>query len=605
MINLHKNNLDLATSPYVQQHKDNPIHWQEWSNEVLDYAKKHNKIIFLSVGYAACHWCHVMAQESFSNVQIALYLNQHFVCIKVDREQRPDIDSYMMNFMHETQGQGGWPLNVFITPDVKPFLAVTYLPLNSRYGLPGFLDVLKNVKEIYDTQKNTIPTYRPHIHTAKNAEDVEEKNLIQAIKNNLVKDGFSYGPQFPPHNTLLFLLHYYEQNKDREIKVILEKMLDVMAKSGLHDHLQGGFYRYCVDESWTIPHFEKMLYDQAMLLWVYSLAFKVLGKPSYKTIAEKIITCLEETFVNNMYYTAHDADTNHREGVTYIWDSQELQQHLTTEEFTAFSKVYLLEPNFEGKIHLLKQQNSFLPVIEQKLLTFRKKRTQPFTDTKYITSWNALLGIGLIVSYRSLGNNIAKVKAQLLFKTLLKEHYFDGRLHHSSSAGKLQAGEFLEDYASMLLFATYLYEETGEYKDLIEIWYTKLDKFYDTKYTNWLESKTTDFISIPAQTSDHPTPSSASLAEMAKLRATIILRKEYLPAMYKQPLHHDFFNLMASMSQGQWHIIHTPHRIEWQHLPSNSMQIYDKQIQDCYQQKCLEFKDITKLLESIKYLPKL
>ena len=262
MINFNKNNLDQAASLYLQQHKDNPIHWQEWSTEVLEHAKKNQKIILVSVGYAACHWCHVMAQEAFSNKEIALFLNQHFVCIKVDREQRPDIDHYMMNFMQETQGQGGWPLNVFLTPDQKPFLAVTYVPITDGYGLPGFLDLLQHIQKSYQQQGPKIPTYHPHTHAL---ELVEEQQLIEVIKNYFTGAGFGAGPQFPPHNTLLFLLSWYEQHKDREIKDILEKILDVMAQGGLHDHLQGGFYRYCIDESWTIPHFEKMLYDQAKI----------------------------------------------------------------------------------------------------------------------------------------------------------------------------------------------------------------------------------------------------------------------------------------------------------------------------------------------------
>src|SRR3989344_5932399 len=311
-----RNNLDKATSPYLQQHKENPIYWQEWSKEVLEYAKKNSKIIVVSVGYAACHWCHVMANEAFSNKEIADFLNKHFVSIKVDKEQRPDIDNYMMAFIQETQGQGGWPLNIFLTPDLKPFLAVTYVPIEPRFSLPGFIYLLRNVKGTYDKHQREIREYLPIFHKG---EDSEEQHIIQAIKNNFINNGFGFGAMFPPHNTLLFLLSYYEKNKGAGIKDILEKILDAMAMNGLHDHLQGGFYRYCVDGSWTIPHFEKMLYDQAMLLWVYSIAYKVFKKPGYKIILEKIIECLEDTYYGGLYYTAHDADTDHQEGGTYLW----------------------------------------------------------------------------------------------------------------------------------------------------------------------------------------------------------------------------------------------------------------------------------------------
>ncbi len=595
MINFNKNNLDQSSSPYLQQHKNNPIHWQEWSQEVLDYAQNNNKIILVSVGYATCHWCHVMAKEAFSNIEIANYLNQHFICIKVDKEQRPDIDQYLMHFMQETNGHGGWPLNVFLTSDQKPFLALTYVPLTPQYGLPGFLDILQHIQQSNQQQHSKIPQYHPQIHTS---EHIEEQQLIEVIKNNFTGTGFSHGPQFPPHNTLLFLLTWYEQHKDKEIKNILEKILNVMATGGLHDHLQGGFYRYCIDDSWTIPHFEKMLYDQALHLWVYSLAYKILKKPEYKIITEKIITCLEDSYANKLYYAAHDADTNHHEGSTYIWDRAEIQQHLTNEEFTQFQQIYTLEQNFESKIHLIKKTNTFLPEIEQKLLQLRKKRTQPFTDKKYITSWNALLGIGLLMNYRYCNNNLAKVKAKLLFNTILKEHYPQEKLHHSSYQGKLQPGEFLEDYATLLLFATYLYEDTGEYKDIIATLYTQLQKFQHKRNPEqWKESITTDFIEIPAQTYDHPIPSSLSLAIMAQQRAAIILEKEYDRTEYKHPFQHDFYNLTPLLNHA--HIIHLPHPIQWQHLPSTSMQLYGSTIQDCYQHHCIEYKDITQLLADI------
>ncbi len=591
MIHLNRNNLEQATSPYLQQHRDNPIHWQEWSREVLEYAKMNDKIILVSVGYATCHWCHVMAQEAFSNKEIADFLNEHFVCIKVDREQRPDIDSYMMNFMQETQGHGGWPLNVFLTADQKPFLAVTYVPITPRHGLPGFLDLLEHVQQSYRQYASQISSYDYHLPAA---EDVEEEQLIKAIKSNFTGTGFTPGPQFPPHNTVLFLLSWYEQHKDREIKDVLEKILEIMATGGLHDHLQGGFYRYCIDESWTIPHFEKMLYDQAMHLWVYSMAYKILKKPVYKTIVEKILTCLEDSYADNLYYAAHDADTEHDEGSTYVWDMVELQQHLNEEEYQRFQQVYRLEKNFEGKIHLIKRSNAFLPEVEEKLLRLRKKRKQPFTDRKYITSWNALIGIGLLMADRHCNNRMAKVKAKLLFNNILSKHYHKGRLHHSSYDGKLQSSEFLEDYAAVLLFATYLYEETGEHKELIATLFTQLQTFH---HGQWMESKNTDFREIPAQTYDHPIPASASLAAMAKRRAEIILGKEYVVAEYKSPLQYDFYNLIALMKQ--WHIIHIPHQIEWKHLPANSMQVYGSKIQDCYQYKCVEYQDVTQLLAGL------
>ncbi|MEK6874556.1 MAG: DUF255 domain-containing protein [Nanoarchaeota archaeon] len=594
MINFKKNNLDKSSSPYLLQHKDNPIYWQEWSSEVLEYARKNDKILFVSVGYATCHWCHVMAAEAFSDKDVADFLNANVVSIKVDKEQRPDIDNYMISFIQETQGQGGWPLNVFLTPDAKPFVAVTYIPIEPHYGLSGFLDLLRKVKEAYERYKGEIQRYLPLI---REEQSVEEQDIVQIIKDSFFKNGFGSGVQFPPHNTLLFLLSYYENNNDNEIKKIIENILDVMMMRGLHDHLQGGFFRYCTDASWTIPHFEKMLYDQAMHVWVYGVAYKILKKPEYKTIVEKIIICLEDTYAHDgLYYTAHDADTNHQEGRTYLWDKEELSKELSTSEYKQFVELYESENNFEGRIHIIKKNNLFLNETEKTLLQIRNKREQPFTDKKFLTSSNALIGIGLIIAYRSLGDQVLRQKAIALFENILEKHYHHGVLYHSSYDGKLQSGEFLEDYAAILLYATYMYEETGEYKDKIEELYSKLCEFY---VKDWIESRSDDFMMILAQTTDHPTPSSASLAEMAQLRACILLRKPYSPMKYKQSLQHDFFNLMAFVSKGNWHVLHTPHKIEWNHLPSNCIQIRDARILDCYKQKCLEYNDVSELLASL------
>ncbi|MEK6867923.1 MAG: DUF255 domain-containing protein, partial [Nanoarchaeota archaeon] len=449
MINFNQNNLNKSSSPYLQQHRNNPIHWQEWSLEVLEYAKKQNKLLFVSVGYATCHWCHVMAAEAFENKEIAQFLNEHFIAIKVDREQRPDIDQYMMAFLIEQQGHGGWPLNVILTPDQKPMLAMTYVPITAKYGMPGFLDILKHTIHIEAQQKDAL---QPFIIEQQIPTSVEEKELITSYKShfNSHYGGFGHGPQFPPHNTLLFLLYYSQTLSDhknqedqaikKEIFAMLEKTLDVMATRGLHDHLQGGFYRYCVDSDWTIPHFEKMLYDQALLLWVYSAAYKVFAKEAYKMVAEKIMQCLEETYRNHenendndeLYYSGHDADTAHEEGATYIWSKKELQEILFPVEFSQFSDLYLIleNGNFEEKNHFIKKKLEFFPEIEQKLLQHRKKRVQPFVDKKKITSWNAFTGIGLLMYWRATGKKEIKEKAKQLYTSLLKKHFIAGKLSH-------------------------------------------------------------------------------------------------------------------------------------------------------------------------------
>jgi len=367
---------------------------------------------------------------------------------------------------------------------------------------------------------------------------------------------------------------------------MVEHTLDAMALRGLHDHLQGGFYRYCVDRAWTMPHFEKMLYDQAMLLWEYAAAYKVLGKEHYKEIVQKIIVSLG-TFGDDLYVSSHDADTDHHEGQTYLWSEDEITQALTEEERKQFYNVYLI---VEG--HLLKKKPIYLE-LEKKLLAIRIKRAQPFVDKKIITSWNAILGVGLVIASRYTGAGLEK--AETLFKRLLEKHYKDGRLCHSS-LHHVQSEAFLEDYASVLLLATYLYEETGKHRDIIEELAKKLLVY---KKDEWMEITQDDFRSVRADTRDHPTPSAVSLAEMALLRKKILFDEPYEPLAYKGGLDHDFYNLAASISEGNWHIIHSPEKIDWKKLPLNCIQVRSKQIQGCYAMRCEIFESTEELLKTV------
>ncbi|MBI4019748.1 MAG: thioredoxin domain-containing protein [Candidatus Aenigmarchaeota archaeon] len=548
MADFTRNNLDKATSPYLQQHKGNPIHWQEWSAEAVEYARKEGRLLFVSVGYSTCHWCHVMAGEAFEDKEVADYLNRHFVPIKVDREQRPDIDHYLMAFCVETTGSGGWPLNVIMAPDIRPVTAMTYVPVEPKYGMAGLIDILQAARDYYEERKDKIREYHP---PAENQTNFTKEQVIKEIKSGFDDEngGFGHGMKFPPHNTLLFLLQYYEKHKNEEIRHVLEKTLDVIMMRGLHDHLQGGFYRYCTDSSWTIPHFEKMLYDQAMLLWVYSWASKVLGKYEYRIVAEMIIKCLEETFEGDgLFYSAHDADTNHEEGGTYLWTKTELENALSTGEFRRLAELYDItdKGNLEGKNHLIKKEGLRLDDIENKLLKIRKAREQPFIDKKVITSWNALAGIGLLMAHRHAGTAGAKEKSELLFKKLMEKHYIDGKLYHSSLDNNIQKNEFLEDYASMLLFASLLHEETGDKKGVMEELYKKTMEF---KKEHWVENKVGDFIETPAQQMDHPAPSSVSLADFAVFRAASILGNEAEKPGYGKPLERDFASLAALISR--------------------------------------------------------
>lgn len=591
MTDFHRNNLDKASSPYLQQHKNNPVWWQGWGKETLEYARQTAKPLFASVGYATCHWCHAMANEAFSDKGVAQYLNENFVSMKVDREQRPDIDHFLMAFIVQTQGQGGWPLNVFLTPDLKPFLALTYAPLQPRYGMPAFIQVLQMAKEAYEKRKGKIPAFAPQKPMQGN---FEEPEVIGGILNSFDAEhgGFGSAPKFPAHNTMLFLISYFEHTQDIGVKAAIEKTLDTTALRGLHDHLQGGFYRYCVDTAWTIPHFEKMLYDQAMLLWVYSAAYKVLGKDEYRTIAGKTVKCLEETFENEagLFYSGHDADTDHEEGKTYLWSKQEIEALLGKKEAEEFFSAYEVtkEGNFEGKNHLVKKELVFLQTVEEKLLRARKKREQPFTDRKILTSWNCLAGIALLHAYRYCGIGKALEKAEKTFQALANCHYKNDWLSHSSLEGTLQNEEFLEDYAALLLFATYLYEEGKATESIVRELSEKVLWF--KKKGIWIENRAVDFGEMPAPEFDHPTPSASSLAGLALFRTGIITGARPEALEYSQPLNQDFHNLAGFIARGNLHEVHSPEKIGWEKMPLNAMQLRGKKFEDCYAMQCRQFK---------------
>jgi len=589
--NFNRNNLGRASSPYLKQHKDNPIHWQEWSEEILKYARENDRILFVSVGYATCHWCHVMAGEAFSDKEIASYLNKYFVSIKVDREQRPDIDRYMMKFLVSQTGRGGWPLNVFLTPDLKPVMGMTYVSVEPKYGMRGFLEILKKIKNFYDKNKDKIGSFKL---SPESPSEVNEDKIINLLTHNFDFDyhGFGFQQKFPPHSTLLFMLHYYEETGDDSLKNMAVRTLDTIKKSGLHDHLQGGFFRYCVDRKWMIPHFEKMLYDQAMLLWIYSAAFRLFNNIEYKKTAEKIVKCLSETFEDSgLYISAHDADTDHKEGWTYIWDYKELKEVLEPDEFKILKNYYEISEkgNFEGKNHLIKKRNNItekLEKVEKKLLKIRKKKKQPFKDKKIITSWNCLIGIGFIFCYRYFEDEVYLQKAESILKKLKQKHIVKDKLIHNSLGDRKNKNEFLEDYASMLLLLTYLYEETGSYKKEVDIFVKKINKF--KKDRRWMESQNRDFKEINADYFDHPIPSSISLVELALSRVKVLTGEDYLrDKEFKTPMNYDFLNISILIKNGLFHVISSPEKLEWKTAPLNSIQKQGDSFNDCYKGMCL------------------
>lgn len=604
-MDFQRNNLDRAASPYLQQHQDNPVHWQEWNPEVLAYAREKQKLVFVSIGYATCHWCHVMARDAFSNSIVATYLNEQFISIKVDREQRPDIDSYFMNFIQQTQGGGGWPLNVVLTPDGKPFFAGTFFPSADRDSRPGLTTALKQVSDWYNKHRDGIQMFEVALQKPPaNVSGVDQ--LVTAIMRSIdVYGGFGQGTKFPPHCTLWFLLHEYATVPQPAIKTVIIKTLDAMAQRGLHDHLQGGFFRYCVDREWTIPHFEKMLYDQAMMLWIYSAAYHVFRRPADKAVVENIVRSLDETFLaDDLFYSAHDADTNHIEGETYIWSYNQLRQVLNAGEWLRFNEVYEISPNgnFEGRNHLVKTGAESLPGIEKKLLTIRRTRPQPFIDRKIVTSWNALTGIGFLLADRWVGLASVKGRAEKIFHNLSSVNSQNGYHVHSSLNGQAQQEGFLEDSAAMLLLATYLHEDGVDMpQQIIQLRQRVLEFKTGTRWFTNLP--TPDFPRTPAEEYDHPTPSPVSLATMALQRANLILSEEpdatTLP--WKHPLVQDCFNTVTLMSRGNLHEIHGPRMIDWGQLPLQSSQLRSPEWQDCTGFACHRYANEDDLLSSFSH----
>ena len=583
---IRRNNLDKSSSPYLLQHMANPVWWQEWSYELLRHAVNTKKLLFVSVGYATCHWCHVMAAEAFSDNETADYLNNHFICVKVDREQRPDIDQFLMDFINNQNGRGGWPLNVFMTPDLHPVYAFTYAPVHEKDSMLSLRSIAERVYEFFEKNIDKIP---PFISAGNPAEEADESSLAKTLSKYYDQEngGFGSGQKFPPHSSLLYLLYQSGLAESPSINTICIKTLDAIRLRGLNDHLQGGIFRYCVDSEWTIPHFEKMLYDQAMALWCYSLAYRVIGKETYKTMAVKILRCLEECFnVEGLYITGLDADTDHKEGITYLWSYEQLKNILPPDEFNAFSKAYFINysGNFEGLIHLVRMNDNPLDEIEDKLLSIRKSRKQPSADDKILCGMNAMVAIAMLYAGRFLVMpDLEKKAAELIYNILSK--FWDGKtLKHSYYKGVFQEQSYLYDASAVLTAISLLFENDNSWKNLMNNMALYVESFNDGE--KWRESWARDFQTIYASWTDHPVPSSVSLAEMGLTRAALLTGKEVRSKKYREPFKSDFYNLGAMMNNGLFHVFESKKVLPWSILPVNSLRLVGDNETDCYMGAC-------------------
>ena len=484
------NRLIHETSPYLLLHAHNPVEWYPWGDEALARAKKENKLIFLSVGYSTCYWCHVMEREVFSNPEIAAVMNKDFINIKIDREERPDLDEIYMTATQLLMQRGGWPNSVFLTPDLKPFYAGTYFPPTDMPGRPGFPTILDAVHEAWVTREaeviesasqisDTIELATSRGFTALAATPLD-RSLTTAALDYLrttyshAYGGFGGAPKFPSPANLEFLLSEYERVSDESLLKMVTYTLDMMAYGGMYDQIGGGFHRYSVDAKWLVPHFEKMLYDNAQLAKVYLHAYQLTQEDRYRRIAEEIFSFIfrEMTAPEGGFYAALDAETDAEEGKYYVWTADEIQKILGKKGAARFAGVYGVDkgPNFEGNNVLYVPNGAAaedtLKEVEsarEKLLTTRFDREYPLLDTKIIVNWNGLMIDALAYGYQVLGKEryliAASKAAQFILSTLKKP---DGELCHTYTAGVVKQDVYLDDYAFFVHGLLGLYRATGD-----------------------------------------------------------------------------------------------------------------------------------------------
>ncbi len=507
--NTKANRLIHEKSPYLLQHAHNPVDWYPWGQEAFDKAKKEDKLIFLSIGYSTCHWCHVMEQESYSDPRIAKILNDNFVAIKVDREERPDIDNIYMKAVEAMTGSGGWPLNIFLTPDLKPFYGGTYFPPSDRWGQPGLDTVLTQIAQKWKTQKasligkstafdgiQTVASGLSNMTYALN-EDIL-KNAYEQLKSNFDSQngGFGTAPKFPSSHTLSFLLRYWNRSHDPQALAMVEKTLQAMAQGGIHDQIGGGFHRYSTDPFWHVPHFEKMLYDQAILSMAYLEAYQATNKKEYADVVRDILDYVlrDMTSPEGAFYSAEDADSQDargqkQEGSFYLWTADEIADVLGKEDAAVFDYYFRVEASgnmrgdFLGKNILdvshsieetakrfgksSKEVQTILQQAKAKLLARRTQRMRPFRDDKVLTDWNGLMMTSFASAAQVLGEPSYAQAAQKAGDFLLaRMKRSDGRLMHRWREGETAIGGFLDDYAFLTQGFLSLYETTFDSKYL-------------------------------------------------------------------------------------------------------------------------------------------
>jgi uncharacterized protein YyaL (SSP411 family) len=566
--NTHKytNKLINEKSPYLLQHAHNPVDWYPWGEEAFKRAKKQDKPIFLSIGYSTCHWCHVMEHESFSDERIAQIMNEHFVSIKVDREHRPDVDEIYMNAVQMMTGSGGWPLSVFLTPDAKPFYGGTYFPPKDSYGRPSFERVLLAIADAWEKKRDDLVNSAGRISDflAKPAVPVEKGRLSPKMLKtafahfqrsfDAAHGGFGRAPKFPQATNLSLLLCYWQRTADEQALQMVEKTLDAMANGGIYDHIGGGFHRYSTDARWLVPHFEKMLYDQALLSRAYLQAYQITKKEKYATIAREIFDYVlrDMTDAKGAFYSAEDADSEGKEGTFYIWSPKQIAAVLDKDESPIFNAYYGVteKGNFEEGKSILniassieqlgkgskKDRSSLMDILttaRAKIFKAREKRIRPHRDDKIITAWNGLMISSLAYGAAVLQEEEYAKAAERAAKFILKVLHKDGRLMRYYREGHVVEAAFLDDYAFLTAGLLDLYEATFDAKWLVDakkLSEEMVELFGDNEHGGFfLTGKDSEkLIARTKPSTDGAVPSGNSVAALALLKLGRIAMEQHM-----------------------------------------------------------------------------
>lgn len=562
------NRLINETSPYLLQHAHNPVDWYPWSTEAFERARAENKPVLLSVGYAACHWCHVMERESFENDAIAKLMNDNFVNIKVDREERPDVDSIYMTAVQLMTGHGGWPMTVFLTPDQIPFYGGTYYPPEDRHGMPGFPRILISIAEAYHTRGAEIAENAESLlaeinrvnSVSASAKGALDEGILERCTNQLMRvldpahGGFGSKPKFPPSMALEFLLRQFKRTGDSAVLAAVELTLEKMAHGGIYDQLGGGFHRYSVDERWLVPHFEKMLYDNALLAKLYVDAWVATKKPLYRRIAEETLEYVRRDMTNENggFYSTEDADSEGEEGKFFVWTPDEVEALLGKEDAELFCRYFDITPlgNFEESniLHIDVEGDALgrlLRVAPEKLAEViergrkvlfetREKRVRPGLDDKILTSWNALM----LKSFAEAGSafsspayvDIARRNAEFLLNSLSNRTQGALRLLRTHKNGKSRLNGYLEDYAYLADAFLSLYAATFEirwFDEAAALVSSMIDNFWDEEKGAFYftSGDHESLITRTVDVYDNATPSGNSVAADVLLKLALFTGK--------------------------------------------------------------------------------